>query len=229
MNATQPITDLLAQALQQMLDLATGGEDLPAITVPAAATASAPALLANGPGLKPVKGRSQMASRTAAPAHAQADNAKLYSRCLALYRDRLQAGAEADDLGRAAALFVMANLNALGRQLAPGSDTQALAALTQQMQNALQRLPNWPTTDLAARQQMFEQLAILSVLVTQTNEAAAKQGPIARANVRAAAQTYLRQWLAVDPALLSLSPAGLVSAGSASETLARRVKRELAA
>jgi hypothetical protein len=157
------------------------------------------------------------------------DNLKLYTRCLALYRERAQAGAEEDDLGRAAALFVMVNLNALGRQLAPGSDTLALDALTQQMQNALQRLPEWPTTPLAARQQLFEQLAILGVLVTQTGDAAAHQGPIARANVRAAAQTYLRQWLAVDPALLGLSPQGLVVAAGASETLARRVQKELAA
>jgi hypothetical protein len=217
MNTQQSISTLLAQALQQMLALATGGDDLPAITLPAAASATAPAVLARGPasGHLTGKGRPQP----------YADKHKLYTRCLALYRERVQGGADTDDLGRAAALFVMANLSALGRQ---GGDAQTLDALTQQMQNALQRLPDWPATPLAAQQQMFEQLALLSVLVTQSAEAAAQQGQLARANVRAAAQAYLRQWLAVDPALLSLSPAGLVvapGAFGAFETLANQVNQ----
>jgi hypothetical protein len=229
MTAAQPtarpaaIATLLARALQQLLDTATGGDDQPAITLPAAADATAPALLASAPGLNVAKGRAPTAQ---AGAQAQAEQRQLYTRCLALYRERVQAGATEDNLGRAAALFVMANLNALGR---PGGDASTLQALTQQMQNALQRLPDWPQTPLAARQQMFEQLAILGVLVTQTSEAAARQGPLARANVRAAAQAYLRQWLDVDPALLSLSPQGLVLAPGAAAALARKVQKELAA
>jgi hypothetical protein len=71
---------------------------------------------------------------------------------------------------------------------------------------------------------MFEQLAILSVLVTQSCEAATGQGPLARAHVRAVAQAYLRQWLAVDPELLTLSPQGLRVAPQA---VARRAQKAL--
>jgi hypothetical protein len=214
MKPTQAIQPLLAQALRQMLALATGGENLPAITLPAAAKPSAPALLARAPGVTGGKGKPSPASETT----------ELYSRCLALYRERVQAGGEQDDLGCAAALFVVANLSALGR--GEGADTTTLTALTQQMQNALQRLPDWTTTSLEQKQLMFEQLALLSVLVTQSAEAAAGQGPLARANVRAAAQSYLRQWLAVDPELLTLSPQGLVVDAAA---LARRTHKALAA
>lgn len=220
MSVTASVPTLLAQALQQLLDMATGGADLPAILLPAAASATAPALLAGGPVLQNAQGRQQ----------ARADNVALYTRCLALYRERVQTGPDQnnqnnqgnqDDLGYAAALFVMVNLTALGRE---GGDITALKALKQQMQNALQRLPDWPSTDLAAKQQMFEQLAILGVLVTQTSEAAAAQGPLARANVRAAAQAYLRQWLAVGPEFLSLSPKGLVVAQQAVARSARKVR-----
>ncbi len=232
MTAAQPtaqptaIATLLARALHQLLEASTGGDKLPAISLPAAPDATAPALLASGPGMNVAnvhKGRPPTAQMLA---QAQAEQHQLYTRCLALYRERVQAGATEDDLGRAAALFVMANLNALGR---PGGDASTLQALTQQMQNALQRLPDWPQTPLVARQQMFEQLAILGVLVTQSSEAAARQGPLARANVRAAAQAYLRQWLDVDPALLSLSPQGLVVAPGAAAALARKAQKELAA
>jgi hypothetical protein len=225
MNNTQSnaIATLLARALQHLLAASTGGDKLPAISLPAAPQPSAPALLAGGPGLQLAKGRPPTAQ---ALAQTQAEQHQLYARCLALYRERVQAGAVDDDLGRAAALFVMANLNALGR---PAGDASTLQALTQQMQNALQRLPDWPQTPLVARQQMFEQLAILGVLVTQSSEAAARQGPLARANVRAAAQAYLRQWLAVDPALLSLSPQGLVVAAGAAAALKQKVQKELAA
>lgn len=223
MSVTASVPTLLAQALQQLLDMATGGADMPAILLPAAASATAPALLAGGPVLPNAHGRQQ----------ARADNVALYTRCLALYRERAQTGRDQDnqdnqddqdkqdDLGYAAALFVMVNLTALGRE---GGDITALKALKQQLQNALQRLPDWPSTDLAAKQQMFEQLAILGVLVTQTAEAAAAQGPLARANVRAAAQAYLRQWLAVGPEFLSLSPKGLVVAQQAVARSARKVR-----
>ncbi len=208
------IQPLLAQALNQMLELATGGENLLAITLPAAAKPSAPALLASAQGISGSKSKPQPQSETT----------ELYTRCLALYRERVQAGSQHDDLGSAAALFVVANLSALGR--GQGADTTTLKALTQQMQNALQRLPDWAATSLEQKQLMFEQLALLSVLVTQSAEAAAKQGPLARANVRAAAQSYLRQWLAVDPELLNLSPQGLVVDAAA---LARRTHKALAA
>lgn len=207
------VPSLLARALQQMLDSATGGADLLPILLPAAATASAPALLARQAAQAPAKGRPVP----------QADNVLLYGRCLALYRERVQPGAALDDLGRAAALFVMANLGALGR--AEGCTSATLDALTQQMQNALQRLADWPATDLVAQQQLFEQLALLSVLITQSSEAAATQGPSARANVRLAAQAYLRQWLTLDPALVSLSASGLVVAPTARATLARQLHR----
>jgi hypothetical protein len=204
MNTQQSISTLLARALQQMLALATGGDALPAITLPAAASATAPALLAGGPANGAANGPATRHLTSKGRPQPYADKHKLYTRCLALYRERVQGGADTDDLGRAAALFVMANLSALGRQ---GGDAQTLDALTQQM---------------------LEQLALLSVLVTQSAEAAAQQGQLARANVRAAAQAYLRQWLAVDPALLSLSPAGLVvapGAFGAFETLANQVNQ----
>jgi hypothetical protein len=213
MNTDPTLPTLLAQALQQLLDTATGGPDLGAITLPAAATPTAPAVLARGPSLHNAHGRPRP----------QAENVQLYTRCLALYRERVQAGATQDDLGCVAALFVMSNLTVLGRE---GGDISSLKALTQQMQNALQRLPAWPAMGLQAKQQLFEQLAILCVLVTQASEAATDQGPQARANVRAAAQAYLRQWLAVDPACLSLSSQGLVVSPQA---VAQQTRKALAA
>ena len=212
MSNEQPVATLLAQALQQLLDMATGGQDQPAITLPPAAQPTAPTLLAQEAAVQPAKGRRQP----------QADNLQLYTRCLALYRERMAGDSGQDDLGRAAALFVMANLAVLGRT----GDATTLQAVTQQMQNALQQLPHWPGTGLAARQMLFEQLATLSVLVTQSAERARGQGPLARANVRTAALAYLRQWLALDAEFLTLSPQGLVVSPQA---VLRRTKKVLAA
>jgi hypothetical protein len=219
MSAQTHFPTLLAQALQQVLGTATAGADLPAITLPAAATPTAPALLAQAASQAPTGGAA-IRGAPGQPLPLEA-NAALYARCLALYRERVQPGHGADDLGRAAALFVMANLAALGRD---GGDTATLQALTQQMQNALQRLPTWPSTSLAEQQQTFEQLAILGVLVTQSWEAARGPGTLAamtRAKVKAAALSYLQQWLGLDPALLRLSPQGLTVAAPAVAHLAK--------
>lgn len=161
--------------------------------LPAANTARGPALLARG---------------HAGPS-ARQNARQLYERCLTHFRQRAQPGATLDDLGLAAAYFVLANLEALhGLQ----ADEALLLQVEAQMRSALAASPHWQRASLAEQQACFEQLAIVGVLVAESSRQAQRQGPAAQAHVRQAARGYLHRWLGLNPERLTLNDQGLALA-----------------
>jgi hypothetical protein len=166
-------------------------EDRPAVTIQPAATATAPAQLAKAHPGGP-KARQQ----------AQA----LYTRCLAHYREKVQQGLPMDDVGAAAAYFVLANLAAL--QDLTVTEPQ-LALVERQMRHVIGRHEAWSAADAKEQQSLFEQFAVLGVLVGESQAEARKQGPAAIANVRRAARGYIVQLLGLNPDALRLTDKGL--------------------
>lgn len=137
----------------------------------------------------------------------------LYGRCLQHYRQQVQprlesdvGSADADDVGIAAAFFVLANLGAY-------SDTEpdpaTLPAVERQLRSLLARTTAWQQLDTAAQQSLFEQLALLGVLMNESRVAARQQGPAARAHLAQAASGYLQTLLGLSPERLSASVQGL--------------------
>ncbi|MCR5867126.1 DUF6683 family protein [Aquincola sp. J276] len=201
-TASSPYTPARATALAERLaatfgELLMGGpadaaDDVAPLTVMPAAQATAPQQLAAAhPG--------GLAARKEALA--------LYRRCLAHYRQRMQAGQPEDDVGAAAAYFVLACVAAL--QQIDVSPAQ-LALVERQMRRLLGQHPAWRQADAAERQALFEQFAVLGVLVGESQHEARRQGPAARANVQRAARGYLRQLLGLQPDHLQLGDHGLV-------------------
>ena len=199
-TTTADNTQLLAQDFAKRLGEALGkalagfgdaDADLPALTVEPAAEPSAPAILAKAHPGSP---------------KARRDKAQLYTRCLAHYREKVQAAMPTDDIGAAAAYFVLANLAAL--QNLDVTEPQ-LALVERQMRHVIGRHEAWHAADARERQCFFEQLAVLGVLVGESQAQARGQGAAALANVRRAARGYLVQLLGLNPDALRLTDRGL--------------------
>jgi hypothetical protein len=197
------VAQRVQQTLGQVLADAAATDDLPPpLRQPPAVRAEGLHLLA--------------AAHPGGPA-ARRDALVRYSRCLQHYRQqvqpRLSPGQADDDLGAAAAFFVLANLAVLeGR--AP--QDAALPAVERQMRRLLGGIAGAPEVDGASgrpdapqRRQLFEQLAALGVLVNESRLLAATQGAAAQAHLRSAAQTYLQDLLGLPPAQLAVSATGL--------------------
>ncbi len=190
------LTRLIGGAAAQMLhDAAAPQADLPVLRVAPAARALGLQALA--------------AHHSGGPA-ARKQALLLYTRCLQHYRQqvqpRLSPGQRGDDVGPAAAYFVLANLAAL----ADGEpDDQALPVVERQMRRLLGAASGWDHLPLAERQQCFEQLAAVGVLVNESRLAARAQGPAAHANLAQAARAYLHQLLGLEADRLSVTSAGL--------------------
>ena len=198
----QPIARELARLMNDASarvfhDVAEGGDAPPALEVERAAQA---------------RGPQQLAASHKGPVQ-QREAVALYRRCLAHYRDVIQAGRARDggldDLGHAAAYFVVANLAAL-QDLDPGEDV--LAPVAAQLCRLIVGTAAWQRAPLAERQAWFEQLAVLGVLVNESRIQARVQGAAAVANVRRAARGYIVQLLGLDPQRLVLTPQGLGAA-----------------
>lgn len=186
--ALQALTRRLGSVLFSALQVPA--DPGPPLLQPPAALPIAPALLARShPGLQ---------ARQAAQA--------LYTRCLAHFRERAQQGAADDDIGLAAAYFVLANLDAL-HDLHP--DEAVLLQVERQMRHALGHLSGWQKAPLRERQSAFEQLAVIGVLIAESAGAARSQGQVAQAHVQQAARAYLVRWLGINPDGLRLGPQGL--------------------
>lgn len=201
MTSTSSPTDLRAAALADRLaasfgellmgGAATDADDLAPLTVLPAAQATAPQQLA--------------AAHPGGPAARQQALA-LYRRCLAHYRQRLQSGLPEDDVGQAAAYFVLACVAALQQiNVSPAQ----LALVERQMRRLLGQHPAWAQAAATERQALFEQFAVLGMLVGESQHEARRQGPAARANVQNAARGYLRQLLGLQPDHLHLGDHGL--------------------
>jgi len=189
----------LRQTLHEALRRAspdTAAPHGPALTLPRARHAVAPALLAAAhPG----------------GAIARETMRALYERCLADYRAALRpddaAATHDDDVGAAAASFVAANLQALhGAAALPASARERLQA---QLTSLIASSRAWAQAAPDERQLCFEKLAILGVLIGESAEQAKALGPIAVENVRRAAQGYLLDFLGVDADALLIGRDGL--------------------
>lgn len=135
----------------------------------------------------------------------------LYARCLQHYKRHVQPQLEGgvqtqDDVGIAAAFFVLANLGACHGQQ---PDAAALPAVERQLRGLLAQTSAWRALGSAGQQSLFEQFALLGVLVNESRVAALQQGPEAQAHVRHAARGYLQQLLGLSPDRLSASVQGL--------------------
>lgn len=176
-------------------------DDLPALTVMPAAQATMP---------------ERMAAQHPGGPKARREAQALYVRCLAHYRravqPRLVPGVQHDDVGVAAAYFVLANLAALR----PVDLNEAMLAQTErQLRQLISQTQTWEGASAAERQQLFEQFAIIGVLINETRLAAPAQGAAAVANVQRAARGYLVQLLGLEPDMLGVGPSGLTSLSSA--------------
>jgi hypothetical protein len=180
--------------LSQALTLASFGDaadELPALLIQPAAKPTAPLQLAR---CHPGGPKAQRSARA------------LYLRCLGHYRHKVQRGLPVDDLGAAAAYFVLANLAAL-QGLAVTKPQ--LALVERQMRHLIGRNDAWANADARARQVLFEQFALLGVLVGESQALARSQGAAAVAHVRQAALRYLSQLLELNPEVLRLTDRGL--------------------
>lgn len=153
-------------------------------------------------------------------ATAKREATALYTRCLKHYRQQVQPKLDTrhtsldqpdntDDLGIAAAYFVLANLAAC-HDAEP--DPAALPAVERQLRRLLTQTAAWGRMAVAEQQSLFEQLALLGVLVNESRLAARQQGAAATANVQTAARGYLQQLLGLSPDRLSASVQGLAVA-----------------
>jgi hypothetical protein len=158
-------------------------------------------------------GPSRLAAAHPGSAQARREAQALYGRCLAYYRSQVQRplrpGRADDDAGLAAAYFVLANLAAT-----EGAEPDAthLPALERQLRHLIWLTQAWDTTPLAQRQGLFEQLALLGVLVNESRLQARTQGDAARANLQRAARAYLKQLLGLDADQIAITPQGLMAA-----------------
>lgn len=204
----QPLAHELAQLVhsvtaQALRDAAGSADTTARLRTPRRRTAQgggAEALAASHPGSAADKREAQL----------------LYGRCLQHYRQQVQprleldgGKADEDDVGVAAAFFVLANLGAYGDT---EPDTATLPAVERQLRSLLARTTAWRQLDTPARQSLFEQLALLGVLMNESRVAARRQGPAARANLARAASGYLQTLLGLVPERLSATVQGLTVA-----------------
>jgi hypothetical protein len=193
-DLSRDIARLLQRALAKALLPAGDGDDLPALTIEPAAQAIAPAQLARAHPGGPKSRREAEA---------------LYHRCLKHYREVVRADDTAlgiDDMGAAMAYFVAANVYAL-------KDTpvtaQMLLRVEQQLRGVVGRSTEWVNGDARDKQSLFEQLAILGVLVGESAAQAKREGPAAVANVQRAARGYLSRLLGLNADALTIDGDGL--------------------
>jgi hypothetical protein len=207
------VKDLSRRVRQALADALThlnqaGETDQAALMVERAASPVAPARLASAhPG----------------GSEAQAQACALYERCLSHYREVVRAHEAApshDDVGAAVACFVAANMQALhGVKATPAMRLQ----LERQLSGVTLRSAAWDEASARERQNYFEQMAILAVLIDASSAQAVHQGPAAVANVQRAARGYLQQLLGLNADQLRLGASGLTLGDANDERAALRV------
>ena len=91
-----------------------------------------------------------------------------------------------------------------------GFPDQNFKPLVTQMQSILAAEPGWAKISVAEKQDMYEQLAIIGMLMANTQMALKKQPDAkAQAAMQGAARGYLEQFLKVDAAKVQLTAQGL--------------------
>jgi Family of unknown function (DUF6683) len=171
---------------------AARGQDIPALIVARALTPRAPAWTAN--------------AQSTDPATRARDRAT-YEHCLDVYRTLVRPQDTAyDDAGAAAAFFVAVNMNALYDS---NASAETMALLERQLLVLVRQISAWDTAPIGDRQFYFEQMAMLGVLVAAKVGSAREQGIPTPPETLAAARSYLRRVLGIDPDLLELGANGL--------------------
>jgi len=132
-----------------------------------------------------------------------------------------EAASPVDDVGAAVAAFVAANMQALhGVSATPAT----LLQLERQLSGVALRSSAWDDAPARERQNYFEQMAILAVLIGESSAQAPRQGAAAVANVQRAARTYLQQLLGLNPDQLKLGAGGLSLRGASQECQAQALE-----
>lgn len=190
---SQAVTRTLTESLLLTLG-SSEAPDRPALTVERSPAPVAPARLAE---LQPGDAAVREATRA------------MYEQFLHAYRSIAQAqdtGSSIDDAGAAVAFFVAASFKALH-----GTDASrhTLAALERQLRGLVRLASRWDSISTAERQNYFEQMAIVGVLVAARAEQARKKNKADLRNVQGVAREYLRQLLGVDAEMIALGEAGL--------------------
>lgn len=151
----------------------------------------------------------------------QAQLAASYQAALDCYRQLApqRLGDEgSDDVGAAVAFYVAVNLHALH-----GVDIEqdTLLPLERQLRAVTRLVANWDHANVTERQDFFERIAIVAILVSgATSRAAASHDDSARAELRDNARGYLQHLLGLDPERMTLDAHGLVLRGPAAADLA---------
>lgn len=199
---SQLVHSAMAKTLREAAAAAVDNQT-PRLRTPRTQPASGPAT--PGPGVR------ALAALHPGDAAARREAQQLYTRCLQHYRRHVQPQLEGgvqpqDDLGIAAAFFVLANLGAC-QGVEP--DVAALPAVERQLRSLLAQTTAWRQLGSPERQSLFQQFALLGVLVNESRVAARQQGEAAQAHVQRAARGYLQQLLGLSPDRLSVSAQGL--------------------
>ena len=195
---TAAIHDLTRRVRQATADVLRDHADaaVPPLRVSRAPSALAPHRMAQAQASDPAM-REQLAAS--------------YQAALDCYRrlagERL-GGDGSDDVGAAVAFYIAVNLHALhGVDVA----ADALVPLENQLRAVTKLVANWDHAGIAERQDFFERIAIVAILVSgAASRAAASNDESARAEVRRNAHDYLQQLLGADPERMTFDAHGLV-------------------
>lgn len=136
----------------------------------------------------------------------QREAKNLYKKCLNAYREKIRDADPVDDMGAVLAFFIAVNYEALHYD--PVS-AESLIFIERQMKYMFNSNAIWSSSKISDKQELFEQLAIISVLIAEANAQAIHQGSAAIANVKSAAYNYLHQLLGIDPKYLVITPKGI--------------------
>lgn len=143
------------------------------------------------------------------PPAARTQAARTFAELLAGFRQiESQLGLPAGDVANAVAAFLSGSVWALHGSEVPDAH---FLALVQQMRQSLARTPAIVQAGSRNRQETYEELAILGMLMATTQMALARQpDAAAAARAREAAAAYLESFLRTSPERVRITAAGLV-------------------
>lgn len=199
---------IFGQSVQESLDAAAGSATSPARTpAPAgsrperSATRFEPQAVASG----------QRVARLMAQPYPEASRAqveRVFDQLLAGFRKvESQLGLPGNDVATAVAAFIIGNYAVYRNTAVPDEHFVALAG---QMRRVVGNTPAFAQASPASKQETYEQLAILGMLMATTQMALDREpNAKASADAKAAAAGYLRAFLATGPERLQLTASGM--------------------
>lgn len=142
------------------------------------------------------------------PPARRAEAEKAFVQLLGAYHQiEARFGIPRNDVGGAVAAFIAGGLMAYRNQDFPDAHFKPLV---EQMRGILAADPSWAQASVAAKQDMYEQLAIIGMLVANTQIGLARRSDAqALAAMQAASKNYLEQFLKVDASKVRIDGRGL--------------------